>query len=127
MSAARLINTPCVLLLSTVGDQDAHGNPTSGDPKRVGWYCELQQLKRSEPPAEGETSDTVWDLFLRPSIVDEHDETVEVGTGDAVEINGRVYEFTGDPWEVRSPFNGRASHIEATVRRVNGSVREVGS
>ena len=127
MTAARLINQPCVLLLRTAGGEDAHGNPTAGEPKRVDWYCELQQLKRSEPAAEGETSDTVWDLFLRPEIVDEPDEPVEVGTGDAIEITGRVYEFTGDPWDVRSPFNGRVSHIEATVRRVNGAVREAGS
>lgn len=123
MSIARLINRPCTLLLRSRAEttEDEYGNPVVGETPRIDTVCELQQERRDEAADEGETSDTRWKLFLLPNILDEDDEPIEVDTGDAVEVDGEVYELTGEPWRVRSPFNGRDSHVQATCRRVSGA------
>ena len=73
---------------------------------------ELQQTQRTEPGDAGETSDTRWLLVLPAGTV--------VNTGDAVIVDGEVYEVVGAPWPARNPRLGVASHIEASVRRTAG-------
>lgn len=118
MSASRMMRTPCTLLLRQEGEEDALGNPIPGEPVEVETVCAFQQKRRDEPPAEGETSVTEWDLFLPYG--------TEINTGDAVRVKGHVYELVGDPWEADE---GSRSlwHVAATVRRVSGADDEVGS
>jgi hypothetical protein len=123
MITSRLLNRPCTLILRSQAEttEDPFGNLLTADPPRVETVCELQQNRRDEAADEGETSDTRWKLFLLPEIKNEDGESVRLTTGDAVEVNDEFYELIGDPWRVRSPFNQRMSHVEATCRRVVGA------
>lgn len=110
---AQLINRPCLIvhrLSSTT--TDSYGNEIP-DEDLIEAVCELQQQQRTEPGTEGETSDTKWMLFLPAGTA--------ITTGDSVEVDGHVYEVTGEPWPARNPRTQAESHIEATVRRVAGS------
>lgn len=126
MLNTRLLRQPCTLILRSQAEttEDDYGNEIHGEAPRVDTVCNLQQTRREEAPDAGETSDTRWKLFLLPEVRDEANEPVEIDTGDAVEVDGRVYELIGDPWLVESPFTGRKSHVEVTCRRVAASKDE---
>lgn len=110
---SQLINTPCTILSRTDGGgQDDYGNETDTTTE-VETVCELQQTRRDEPDAQGELSDTTWQLFLPAS--------TEISTGDSVMVDGVVYELVGAPWPARNPRTRTVSHVEATVRRTAGS------
>jgi hypothetical protein len=112
VSLVRLVNRPCVLLIRGEDGADAMGNPIRVE-TRVDAVCELQQIRRTEPPADGEVSDTLWKVWLLPGTV--------IDTGDAVEVDDDVYELVGAPWPVRDPFRGVDHHVEASCRRVAGA------
>jgi hypothetical protein len=103
---------------STSGARDAFGNdiPAEVSASVVG---ELQQRRRDEPNDAGELSAATWDLFLPAG--------TDVRTGDAVVVDGSVYEVMGDPWDARNPRTGAASHVEATVTRTATHGDEGGS
>lgn len=111
-----LITRPCTLRLrSESGTEDDYGNdiPTETE---VDTVCELQkEIRRSseEPGGQGELSDTLWSLFLPAG--------TQIDTGDAVEVDGALYEMVGSPWPVRHPLTGVESHVEASVRRTAGA------
>lgn len=105
-----LINRPCTLLLRNSGRRDAHGVPIQTE-TAVETVCELQQYSATEL-SETEISDTRWRLFLKPDEV--------FRTGDAVVVDGEVYETYGEPWKVWDPFEQRFDHIECIVRRTAG-------
>lgn len=115
MSVTRLINRPCTLILRSQAAtvEDDYGTEIPGETEEVETVCELQQIKRTEPPAAGETSDALYNCFFQPG--------TRCTTADAVRIDGLVYEMVGDPDIVRSPFNDRESHVHATVRRAGGA------
>jgi hypothetical protein len=130
-----LLSLPCTIVRREAStatepvagtDVDDYGNPLPTDPDtdpadnayELDTVCELQQQDRDEPAAAGELSDTVWLLYLPPG--------TELDTGDAVDVDGYGrFELVGDPWAVRNPRTGVASHVEATVRRTGPA--EVGS
>jgi hypothetical protein len=117
MSLAQLLNRPVTIISrSDSGETDELGNeiPTETAIETVG---ELQQRQRDEPGAQGEFSETTWLLVLPTG--------TEIDTGDAVVIDGRIYELVGDPWAARNPRTQTESHVEATVRRAAGE--EAGS
>lgn len=110
-----IINRPCTLVLrdgtGTVDDDGEEVIQTTS----VETVCELQQRSRSEDDQQGELSDTTWALYLLPGIIND-----AVDSGDAVVIDGAVYEVVGKPWAARNPLTQATSHIEATVRRTAG-------
>lgn len=113
MPLSTLLNRECILLLrDPTGSTDDYGNDVTTT-SNVDTVCELQQKRRDEDDDQGETSDTHWLLILPAG--------TQIDTGDAVQIDGQVYELVGAPWEARNPRTGAASHIECTVRRTAGS------
>lgn len=114
MPLEQLLNRPCTLLLrDSTGDKDDYGNEKTGDPTEVETVCELQQQRRDEQDDQGETSDTTW-LVILPA-------GTEIDTGDAIQIDGYVYELVGAPWRARNPRTQAESHVEATARRAAGA------
>jgi hypothetical protein len=119
VTLARLINRPCTIVRrSGSGDVDELGDEVEGE-TRVESVCEVQQRQREEPAALGEISDTRWVAFLPAG--------TEIDTGDAIDLDGDLYELVGDPWRARNPRTGAESHVEATVRRVAGAGEGQGS
>lgn len=109
---AALLNRPLTIVNrtdSTAIDEYGNAIPTETLVETVG---ELQQVQRSEPVAEGELSDTRWLLVLPAGTV--------LNTGDAVIVDGEMFEVTGQPWAARNPRTGAQSHVEATCRRTAG-------
>lgn len=97
---------------SQSGTIDDYGDEVQ-DVTLIATLCELQQQQRSEDGEMGEASKDTWRLFFAAG--------ESIDTGDAVELDGEVYELTGDPWLVRNPRTGSNSHIEATARRTAGA------
>lgn len=122
MSATRMMQTPCTLLLRQEGEEDALGNPVVGEPVEVETFCSLQQRRADEPASEGETSVTEWTLFLPYEVAAQIVEAVarRLNTGDAVRVNDRVYEIVGDPWEAEEGSRP-LWHVTAGVKRVSGA------
>jgi hypothetical protein len=107
-----LLNRPITIVSRTDGDAtDEYGNeiPDEAMTSTVG---ELQQERRDEPGASGETSDTRWLLVVPAGTV--------INTGDAVIVDNEVYEVVGAPWPARNPRTGTTSHVEASLRRTAG-------
>lgn len=122
MAAARMMRTPCTLLLRQEEEEDALGNPVLGEPVEVETKCAFQPRDRDEPAGEGETSVTEWNLFLvwETTTLVQQAVSRSLRTGDAAVVKGRKYELTGDPWEADE--GSRALwHLEATVKRVAGA------
>jgi hypothetical protein len=108
-----MINRVCIITRrSESGVEDDYGNdiPSTSTETTV---CELQQRTRDEQDAEGETSDTYWNLYLLTG--------EDFRAGDRVQVDGQLYEAFGDAWPVVHPITGDASHVECTVRRAAGS------
>lgn len=113
MPLEQLLNRPCTLLLrDSTGETDEYGNAKTGTTS-VETVCELQQQRRDEPDDQAETSDTTW-LVILPA-------GTEIDTGDAVQVDGHVYELVGAPWHARNPRTQAESHVEATARRTAGA------
>lgn len=107
-----LLNRPLTIINRTDdGDEDEYGNAVPAE-AFVDVVGELQQQRRDEPDAEGETSDTRWLLVLPAGTV--------IGTGDGVICDGEAFEVVGAPWMARNPRTGAVSHIEASIRRTAG-------
>lgn len=107
-----LMNLPVTIVSRTDGgDADEYGNaiPTENATQTVG---ELQQIRRDEPDAAGETSDTRWLLVLPAGTA--------INTGDAVIVDNEVFEVVGAPWPARNPRTQAVHHLEATLRRTAG-------
>lgn len=113
MTLSALLNRSVTLIrrLPSV-DTDVYGNEIPGE-DLVETVGELQQRRREEPGGAGEVSETDW-LLVLPAGTD-------LRTGDAVEVDGMLYELIGDPWAARNPRTGEESHVEATLRRTAGA------
>ena len=111
MSIARLISRPCTIVRRhDTTERDGHGVPVAGE-GLVETAWELQQQRTSEAVDKEDLTDTLWNAFFRVG--------EEIAAGDSV-IDGldeHEYVVHGDPEVIRSPFNGRLSHIEAKVAR----------
>ncbi len=113
MSLEQLLNTPITITRRLPSaDVDSYGDEVS-DEETEATVGELQQRSRTENPAQGEVSSTDW-LLVLPAGTD-------LRTGDMVTVDGIDYEAVGDSWSARNPLTGHPSHVEATVRRVEGS------
>lgn len=104
-----MINRPCTIISRHQDETewDDYGDERVVERRRAS-VCEVQQRSRTEPGGMGETSITEWDIFFRAG------ETLD--TGDAIEVDGDVYEVVGDPWIAKNPLTGRVSHVEVTAR-----------
>jgi hypothetical protein len=119
MSLAALLNRNLTIIRRTdSGDVNTYGD-TVYDETLVEVVGELQQLRRDEPAAEGETSDTRWMLFLPAGTA--------LSTRDVVLVDDEEYEVVGEPWQARNPRTQALSHVECSLRRTAGSGDEVGS
>lgn len=113
MPLAQLLNTPVTITRRTAsGAIDEYGDETSTE-STVETVGELQQTARDERDLSGETSETTWLLFLPAG--------TEIGTADAVTVDGQTYELVGAPWPARNPRTKTVSHVQATVKRIAGS------
>jgi hypothetical protein len=110
MPVARMLKTPCTIIRRSVIDDDSFDQ--EAQPEEVESKCALQQRDSSEEHDRGDTSKTLWNLFLPGGTA--------IDTGDAVRAKGRVYEVEGEPWEAEE---GSRSlwHVAATVKRVAGT------
>lgn len=111
---SQLINRDCTIIRRLESSTtDAHGNEVPEE-DLVTTVCEVQQQQRQEQGLAGELSDTRWLGFFLPG--------VELRTGDAVDVDGLgTFELVGDPWPARNPRTQQESHVEATLRRTEGT------
>jgi len=109
MPLEALLTRPMTLVRRVVTGTDDYGNEIWGE-ERTEITGELQEKSRSEPPLAGELPISEADLFLAPGF------TGTLGSGDAVEVDGRSWEFIGKPSLVWNPRLRAVSHIRATVR-----------
>lgn len=112
MSIAGLLTLSCSITHRTASTVDSYGDETSTT-ATVTTVCELQQRQRSETTDPGTIADSSWLLILPAATT--------IGPGDSVTISGDAYEVHGEPWQARNPRTAAASHIEATVRKVEGT------
>jgi hypothetical protein len=112
MSLTTLLSTTCTIVRRTdSGATDDDGNAIKTEtPYQT--VCSLQQVRRDEPPASGELSVTLWDLFLPTGTA--------IDTSDAVIVDGAVYEVVGQPWDATEGSAG-VHHVEATVKKSMGA------
>lgn len=118
---SQLLTQSCVVTrkLQSI-TRDAYGNEVP-DTATVTYPCALQAgiggitavLTRVEPADMGELSSGKFLLFLPADAV--------LTTADSVEVEGHVYEVTGEPTAVWNPRLQKNSHVEATVARVAGA------
>lgn len=112
MSIERMMTKDATILRRVEsGKKDRYGNAlveTVEDDVR----CAFQQRDRSESEDGGELSKARWNLWLPYG--------TELDTGDAVRVNGRVYEVEGEPgiFDEGSPSMW---HVTAIVKRVAGT------
>jgi len=108
----RMMNTPCAVIRRVdTGEVDRVGDPIL-EVERTETRCALHPVRRGEHEDGGaETSDTTWRLFLPFGTA--------IDTGDAIEVEGHIYELTGQPWDAREGVRS-LWHVEATVRRTSG-------
>lgn len=72
-------------------------------------YVELQQQSATEMRDGRAVLVSTWIGYFRPdAVLDGHDEMT---------LDGKRYSFDGDPWLVRHPRTGQASHWFARMRR----------
>ncbi len=103
-----LLNRSLTIVRRSPGSTDGYGGEIAAE-TLVEAFGEMQQQRRDEAPAEGEVSDTRW-LLVLPAGTD-------IDTGDAVIVDGQVFELVGAPWEARNPRTLAPSHVECTLRR----------
>jgi hypothetical protein len=122
------LNIPCSIhrTSSSVDDldvpsetnQDTYGNPippavddsTEDATYDLETVCWLQQERRTEPAQAGELSDTVWTIFLNPS--------VDIDTSDRITVDDYgEFEVVGDPWQTFNPRTKLPWQVECTARR----------
>lgn len=119
MTLTALLNLPVVIVSRTASaDNDIYGDSIDTE-TRIQTVGELQQQRRSEPIAGGETSDETW-LCILPA-------GTNIDTDDAIIANGQRYELIGAPWHARNPRTRLESHVEATLRRVASTDDQQGS
>lgn len=112
MSAERMMTLSATIIRRVqTGETDSVGDPITKEVK-VATRCDLQQRRREEHEDGGEISDTLWNLFLPFG--------TEIGTGDAVDVDGQRYELAGEPWSAQEGSRN-LWHVEATVRRTGGT------
>jgi hypothetical protein len=104
-----LISTPCTILRrSSGGEVDDYGDPVVSETESE-TVCELQQLSRAEPAAEGELGVSTWVVFFPVN--------TEVDTSDAVVVEGQgTFELVGDPWNANQG-SAAVNHVAATARK----------
>jgi N-methylhydantoinase B/oxoprolinase/acetone carboxylase alpha subunit len=104
-----LISTPCTILRRSAGAEvDDYGDPIVTETE-FETVCEIQQLSRDEPAAEGELGVSTWVVFFP---VD-----TEVDTSDAVIVDGQgTFELVGDPWNA-TQGSASVNHVAATARK----------
>lgn len=108
MSLRTLMNRPCTIVYRDTGTEtDDYGDPVVTE-TTVETSCELQQKTREEPPLEGETSVTEWNVYF-------WDISLELYTADALIVDGDTYELVGIPW-VADSGSSAVRHIEATAK-----------
>ncbi len=110
MTVAALINRPCTIIRRSTSTTDEYGDPILDDTSED-TVCEFQQaLSGEEDLEQAETREyRVW--F--------HDSVTPPTGGDALLVDGDLYEFTGPANLLRNPRTGANSHIQARVRRVS--------
>lgn len=113
MTLAQLLNQPCTITRRADGDTTNRYGNNVDDAETIETVCELQQRQRSEDTDGGELGRSAW-LLVLPAGTD-------VRLGDAVTIDGTVYEVQGEPWQARNPRTGEDSHVEATLERTAGT------
>lgn len=74
-------------------------------------FVEIQQQTATENRAGQNVAVSTWLAFFRPDVV--------LAAADQLTVDGKRYTFDGDPWLVRHPRLGRASHWVARMRKVN--------
>lgn len=114
MSLSQLLSrTVTITTSSPSGSRDDYGNQVDETTtvETVGELQQIQQRRRSEDDT-GNVSDTTWLLVLPPG--------TEIAADSTVTVDGLAYEVDGDPWPVRNPRTGEASHIEVSLERVAG-------
>lgn len=111
-----MVGAPTHLLTrsATLRRQEQTGSDVYGDAiydyVEEAVLCELQQDRVREIRDGRELEVSVWSLFLPAGI--------STSGWDEIAIDGRVYTFDGDPWEVRHPTSGEWLFSEIKCRQV---------
>lgn len=115
MSLERLLTQTFEILRYVEGARDQLNNPTDTwtDPGTLE-PAYLEQKVADEQTQDRDTRITTYLLVLEPTAV--------IGPRDrGRDDEGRLYEVVGDPAPIWNPRIGVVHHIEATLRRVEGS------
>lgn len=94
-----------------VGEPDEYGNPTAIETETA-TRCELQQVGSREENGEA-LEVTTWRCWLPPETA-----ALDARGWDAIRVDGRTYELSGDVWGVVNPRTGETHHAEAMLTRV---------
>ena len=109
MDPTQLMTRPCVVRHIERTGADDMGEPTT-TVTTTDTVCELQQATTAEQRADGLVVVTGWAAFLPPD--------VDVSALDEIEADGLRFTVDGDPWTVRHPMTGAASHQQLRLRQV---------
>lgn len=115
MSLERLLTQTFEILTYVEGARDELNNPTDTwlEPGTVE-PAYLEQKVADEQMQDRDTRITTYLLVLKP--------TATIGPRDrGRDVDGRLYEVVGDPTVVWNPRLAAVSHVEATLRRIEGS------
>lgn len=112
----RLINRDCTIRNPVPTETfDERGNEitTEGSFPTV---CEIQQVRRDETTEQGTLATATWVGFFPAG--------TEIFNGSTVttDDDNITYEVDGDPWIARNPRTQTISHIETTLKLVQGAV-----
>lgn len=111
MIAARMTQ-PATLHQASNGVKDAAGDVVAtftDAPDPI--YLDLQQQSGSEIRDGRIVSVTTWLAFVRPDAT--------LTSRDELTVNGGRFSIEGDPWLVRHPRTGLASHWLVRLRKVS--------
>jgi hypothetical protein len=105
-----MIRRPATLLVrsgeETVDEFDPDALATGID--RIETLVHIEERAVSEPAGAGEASVADFRVFLPRDVA-------TLDTGDALVVDGEVYEFTGEPWPVVGRYD-EVDHVEADAR-----------
>lgn len=109
MPIEHLLTRAATLLLRGAGPPDEYGDPTAVEVAR-GVLCDVQQVSAREALEDGVQVGT-WRAFLPADASD-------LAGWDALEVDGQLFELTGDPAPVYNPRLGVVDHVEAPLELV---------
>lgn len=107
----RMLRTPCTIRHRGSSGVDEYGNPTQVESGTTDTVCWLDPARSVEVTNGQQTYIQDWTLYLPAGTT--------IDGGDQVEVDGVLYELTGNPRRFTRPTSTVEHHVECDVRRVS--------